>query len=234
MPILCSLLFLLSAHATQVENRIARIYQIGKAGSSEPLFVQKIRVETNGDRREAISTIEDPKGEIVMRESAIYVNGLLVEQSMTQLQINERYEVKVENSKATFRKFDINRKILTKEETQEVAKNFVTGPGIEAFLKTRAEDLAKGDKVLAQFGVFEFARTVEFQFKGLGRSPANENIKLRMKPDSMWLSMLVDPIEMEVDPITYQLRHYKGRTPLRVKQGKDWKPLDAEIIYGTK
>jgi hypothetical protein len=52
-----------------------------------------------------------------------------------------------------------------------------------------------------------------------------------MKPSSIFVAALVDPIDLHIDGSTLRLIHFRGRTPLLRKEGGKWKPLDADILY---
>lgn len=232
--LLVVLLISVPAFAAQTEVVIGKIYPIGSAGKGEPLYVQRTEVELDGNNFKMKATIKDPEQKVVMTETAVFKDGQLTEQDVEQLQINERYELRVKEGRVTFRTFKKNasgEEKLAEEKSEKSTSDFLTGPGFTPFLRAQQKPLADGKTVSAQFGVFELARSVRFEFKRIGRAPAGENFKIRMEPASFWLSMLVSPIDMEVDPKTMMIVHYLGRTPLRTKVNKDWKPLDAEIIY---
>jgi hypothetical protein len=228
--------FGLKAQAADVENRVGKIYPIGKDPVGSPLFTQKIRIEKTGDGRRTNSTIEDADRKIVMTEVAVFNGDDIVEQTVEQLQIQERYELRVKDGKVTYRTFKLEAdgSKLKKESSEAVPKHFLTGPGTDIFLKSHEGEFASGKTVKGNFGVFEVSRAVEFSFKAESRNPASgSNLKIRMSPSSFWLSLLVSAIDLELDPKTFRLMRYKGRTPVRVKSGSSWKPLDAEIIYST-
>jgi hypothetical protein len=231
--ILAIILGLPCAQAVQIENRIAKIYPYGTSPAGEPPYVQKIRLEVDGSTRRAISTIEDKDKNVIMTETAVYVNDRLVEQDVGQLQIGERYELRIKDEKASFRVFKMEggKEKLAEEKSERLQTPFVTGPGTDQYLKSQMIALKAGKKVKAHFGIFELARTVEFQFERVDRGDKSPNFKARMTPASFWLSMLVSGIDLELHPDTFQILRFRGRTPLRVKNGKKWEPMDAEILY---
>lgn len=223
------------AQAIQVENRIAKIYPYGTAPTGEPPYIQKIRIETDGTTRRAISTIEDKNKVVIMTETAVYKDNKLTEQDVGQLQIGERYELRVSDGKAVFKVFKTKdgAEKLAEEKKENLRQPFVTGPGTDVFLKSQMAALKSGKKVKANFGIFELARSVEFQFERVERGNKSPNFKARMTPASFWLSMLVSAIELELHPETFQIVVFRGRTPLRIKNGNSWNPMDAEIHYET-
>jgi hypothetical protein len=231
--IIAFLLSLSCAQAVQLEHRLAKIYPFGTPPTGEAPYVQKIRIETEGKTRRAISTIEDRDKNVIMTETAVYQENQLVAQDIGQLQIGERYELRIKDGKTLFRIFKLTagKEKLVEEKSEKLATPIVTGPGTDQYLNSQMTALKAGKKVKAQFAIFELARTVEFQFERVDRGEKSPNFKARMTPASFWLSMLVSAIELELDPTTFQIKRFRGRTPLRLKNGKKWDPMDAEIHY---
>lgn len=232
---------LTNADGLMVQNRIGQVYVLEKSGRAEatPSFTQKLRIEVLGTLETRISTIEDKDGNVVMTETAILRDGHMSEHTVEQLQIEERFELRVKDDKVTFKTSKIlaptssgKREIkLISETSQDLPTVFLTGPGTEAFIKQESETIMKGESVRASFGVFEVERTVDFVFVKDLKSSTAEVLALKMSPKSLWLSLLVDTIELRFDPKSFQLLSFQGRMPLRKKVGKDWKPLDAVVFY---
>jgi hypothetical protein len=225
-------LFLAQVASAETEIITGKIFSLG-GSLTEPLFVQTTEVKFEGGYRRMNAFIKDANLNIVMTERTIFKDGLLLEQDVEQKQIAERYELRVRDGKSYFKIFKSNGKTeeLEKEKSERTPEVFLTGPGFEPFLRTHEKFLREGKKVSAQFGVLELARSVGFDFKSVGHRPSNDHLKILMEPSSFWLSMLVSPILMEIDQKTLRVLNFKGRTPLRVKEGKKWKPIDAEIHY---
>lgn len=220
--------------AAEIVNRVGKIYPL-KGATEQPIFVQKIRLEqVDSKTRKSISTIENPEGEIVMKESAVMVDGVVVEQTMEQLQIQERYELRTVDGKVQYKTFntaDSNK--LTSDKSEKLKKDFLTGPATDLFLKSKSADLLKGKTVTGNFGVFEVGRSVEFDFIPAKKQTPETGLKLKMKPASFFISVFVDAMDVELEPETYRLKRFQGRTPVRLKVGNSWKPLDAIIHYST-
>jgi hypothetical protein len=105
---------------------------------------------------------------------------------------------------------------------------------VEPFLKKRFAINAADATVPADFGVFEIERSVPFEFKQKGLADGGKAVKIRLQPASLWISMLVAPIDLEVDPTTFEVLRYQGRTPLKRKINGNWKSFDSRILYGSK
>ena len=223
----------------EIEVRSGKFYEIGRTGGA-PLYTQTIRIDREKPGfLKTSSEIQNAQGETILRETATVENGRIVSQRMEQLQLAERYELDVKDGKAEFRLFKKSadgKEKLEDHNTVDVNDRFITGPSSEVFLLSRMENLQKGETLPASFGIFEFVRTVDFKFSKMKQAFSDNPsaISLRMQPASFWLSFLVNPIDMELDTKTGRLLRYRGRTPVRLKDGKKWKPFDGEIVYALE
>ena len=232
------LLFIFAAYApcalALTENRVARLYALDGPAEGAPLFTQKIHRETaaNG-HRVSESTITDEAGAIVMTERAVLEGERMVSQDVEQRQVGEAYTLEVKNGRATFRTFNLKdgKREPKSEKVSDAPADFVTGPAVEPFLKKHLAGKIDDAAVPADFGVFEIERSVPFEFVRKGFKEGGKALKIRLQPASVWVSMLVAPIDLEVDPKTYVLRRYQGRTPLKRKINGNWKPFDSQILY---
>ena len=231
-PLLFAALILVQVASAETEIITGKIFPLG-GSLAQPLFVQTTEVKVEGAYRRMNAVIKDANQNVVMTERAVFKDGILLEQDVEQKQIGERYELRVRDGQSHFKVFKSDGKTeeLEKDKKEKTPDVFLTGPGFEPFLRAQEKPLREGKRVSAQFGVLELARSVGFDFRSVGRGPADENLKILMEPSSFWLSMLVSPIHMEIDQKTLRVLNFKGRTPLRVKNGKKWKPIDAEIHY---
>lgn len=91
-----AVLFSLIAQA-ESQTRIGLFYEIGTK-SEKYLFKQETKVDIADDlNRKTDSTIWDYDGKVLMRETAMIKDGVVVEQTMEQLQISEKYVLTVKD-----------------------------------------------------------------------------------------------------------------------------------------
>jgi hypothetical protein len=218
--------------AIAAETWKAQIFEINKTKSA-PLFLQETTVDTlPGGERQFSSVIKDPQGQLIMTEKALFQGDRVLSQRVEQWQLKEAYELKSAENKITFLTYNLNEGKdahagSIKNETRP--EDFITGPGLEAFLRAHWSELLEGKSLKASFGVFELAKTVGFQFNKMGGD--GDLVKIRMKPANIFISLFVDPIDLEIRGKDLRLLRYRGRTPLRIKSGDSWKSLDAEVVY---
>lgn len=224
--------------APTVETRVGLFYEVGKK-SEKHLFKQETTVKITDDlNRTSDSTIWDDQGKMLMRETATIKDGVVVSQVMEQLQINEKYVLLVKDGKVTFETYsteDTKNPKLTSSNTVKLASNFFTGPGLEVFLKKNLDKLKSQEKVKVDFGIFEFQKAISFDVKQTAKifKDRPELIPLKMQLSSL-LSLFIDPLLLEIDPITARLTHYRGRTPVRILRKGKLEPFDGDIYYELK
>lgn len=217
------------------EDRIAKLYDIGKT-DGEPVFTQKIHSDIQeGGVRLHRSSIVDSTGKLIMTETATLVDNKVVKQHIDNFQLNVSYELEVKDGKALFQTYklvDGVRGPLEKEKTRKLPESYIFGPNTEGFLKANAEALKNNTKIHSQFGVFEAQDFIGMNFTKVKSKEGEKNYHLEMKPSSFFISaFLLNTSKLEVDPETFHLIRYIGRTSLRREVKGKLKPWDAEVIY---
>lgn len=216
---------------TKKEERKSRLFHLNEA-SGEPSFVQETTIETDASGiRNWNSRITDSKGELIMTEKARMTDSEMIYQYVEQLQIKEAYELEVQGQKARFKTFKIldDGKTKVLEENQvKLTEPFIMGPLTESFIRKNYDALAIGKTVRTDFGVFEIQKMIRFQFNKVDEK--EKSIVVQMKPNNVFISMLVSPMILEVSKEEKKVIRYKGRTPLRQRIEGSWKPWDSEIL----
>jgi hypothetical protein len=228
------LLILLLSTQAFCEERIARIYEIGKTDSA-PLFTQKsVRTESDPGHIHAVTTITDPENKVVIVEDAEFKGDRLIHQHIQQFQTQKAFDVLVDGKKVTFRTYVLKDGKETESEkanTEDFTDEFITGPVSENFLAKNWKELLDGDTIHTRFGVPEIAESVGFKFFQVNESKDAKTIEIRMKPSSIFISMALKPIELFFDPKTHQIVRYLGRTPLKWTKTGKLENIDADILY---
>lgn len=234
MRFLFLLCFLVGPWAA-AEPRVSKIYEIGKS-SEDPLFTQITDLQGEGDSSfTSTAVIKDPQGQVIMTERVVVKQGVLLSQYVEQMQTGEAWDLQVKNNSASYKTFKLEdqKKSLVNHKDYRLGKeDFINGPLVETFIEKYWNQIEKGETVKAQLSVLELQRGVVFAFKktGEGRRNGKSVLKVQMKPANIFISMLVDVIELEIDVFTKKLVYFKGRTPLK-RVGPGLKSLDAEIFY---
>ena len=216
-------------------DRTAKIYPLGKT-TGEPMYIQKTHYDTGADGAMTSTTnITDAQGKPVLTEVATYKGSELILQKTDQMQTGKHYETETKNGRVLFRQqtYPIKKGENVRENSEGLFDNFVTGPTSEAYLANHWTDLMAGKVVEARFAVNEIHETVGFDFKLKEKTKVNgkDAVVVIMKPTSMFISMMVDPITLYLDSTSKRYVRFTGRTPLYTFVKGDQKALDADIIY---
>ncbi len=218
-----------------VQTRVSKIYEIGKL-QEPPLFVQTTEIQSEDlGTFTSSAKIEDRDGKVVMTEKVAVRGATLISQFVEQLQSMEAWELVVSENKMVFKTYKITKDGRREDgKKAEEVKSFVNGPLIEMFIAKHWDVLTEGKSVKTAFSVLELQQTVNFTFQKVsdGYRLGKQVMIIKMKPANLFISMLVDPIIIEFDSSTKKMVYFKGRTPLKVLKSGEWKPFDAEILYG--
>ena len=228
LPLLASL----SAAGAEPLLRHGRIYELGKA-SGDPLYTQDVKFEEVGEgQTKSASTIKDAKGDVLMTEIAVYKGDRIVSQKIDQFQTKEAYELELKGDEVIFHTFKIvdgEHQAFGKDKIEKMTPDFLTGPVAEPFLKNHWSEIMEGKKLKVSFGVFEIAKSVNFEFKKIKAD--EKTVVVQMKPANFFLSMFVDALELEFDAKEKVLKGFRGRSPLKKIINDKLKNFDAEIQY---
>ncbi len=214
------------------ETRRTQVYDIGKSKEA-PKFTQETEITAGeGNMKNWNSKITDPSGKVVMTEKAKLKDGKIIYQYIEQLQVNEAYELNVENGKATFKTYKIvdgKAGPATETKTHDIDDRFMTGPMTEPVIQKNWAELMAGKVLKVEFGIFELSKLVSFEFKKIKEDA--KTIQFEMKASNFFISALLDPIQIEFDKERKTMTRFVGRIPLQQKVETRWKAVDAEIIY---
>jgi len=242
---LVSIVLLLSGHnllANTNYQSTGKFFKIGEI-SENPIYVQTTQITFKKDEKTSTSEIKDATGQIVMTETAIVERGQTIKQTMTQLQINERYELQrdADNETYLFKTYDIANKDqpkLISEDKVKTTKSFYTGPSMVDFLNLNREKLKNAGSSVMSFGIFELQKLIDFSIQKTKSPFAQEQpelLSLKMKIDNALFAFFVDPLYFDIQPDNGRIVRYRGRTPVRLKnKSGDYKPFDADIYYEYK
>jgi hypothetical protein len=207
----------------------AQVFEIGS--NHQKLLYTLIRKESGpADKLKTNIVFKDPSGKEVVREAALVSNGHVVRYSMEQLQLGEVGSLEVSDGKARF-SFTRNGKTETSEE--DAVDNLITGPTTMDFLERHWKELLAGETVSSRFAVIARKETVGFKFfkEAEEERGGRRVVRLKMKPTSIVIAALVDPLVFWIDRETVHLVEVRGRTLPMARVGDRWKDLDAEILY---
>lgn len=231
MAKLLLLLTLMSLNA-RGDEFTGHIFNIGKTGDS-PLYTQKIQTKQieNGDTQLQTEFV-DSTGQIVLKETAEINGSTFISQTIENVLEKKIITGEMHENRITFQTFSLENgeKKLISSHSEKVRGNFVTGALAGNFIRDNWKDLMEGKRISARFAVFEREETIGFSFRKKTEADVDGKpaLVIQMRPSSIFVSMVVAPMEISVDKNSKRIIHFKGRTPLKIAKDKN---LEADIVF---
>lgn len=225
----------LGVSAQTIQKRTAKFYNIGTSSGPATFDLEMTVTIQDALNRKTDGFIKDQKGQIALKEKSETKDGIILSQTVEQHQINEKYELTREGRKYSLKSYKLKEGTLIDENSFE-ADEIVTGPSLEVHLQKNSEKLKTQNKLFLEFGIFELLKGLNFVVKKTEKifKDENTNLALQLMVKSMFLSMFADPLYIEVDPVNFALKKYRGRTPVRILKNGKFVPYDADIYYEVK
>lgn len=196
---------------------------------SEPLepSVEK----TTGLGQKIKSIYKTPSGEIAVLETVeIDTSGKLKRLEQDRRQNNERGVLEIRDDTAHF---TYQRDGKTESDSEKATPNLVVGPWLVPHLLLNWDTLLQGKTIDVRFAVLDRKETVGFKFFKYSEEHRNgqDLIILKMKPTSIVIAAIVDPLYFYFDKKTKALVELHGRTIPKIYKDGKWQDLEAKIIY---
>jgi hypothetical protein len=227
------LLVAFSASRATAETFTASIYEQGS---------QKSRLLFNVERKDTPGANgSDGKVRIVTRsaggaqpaqdaviEEAIVRGAQVVSYRLEQKQTGDHGSLEIKDGKVFFSFTTSDGKTKTAEE--DAKPNLIVGPTTIAYLQQNWKTILAGDDVDTRYASLDRRETVGFKFFKLGET--DKTIQVKMKPTSIIIAALVDPLifTFSKDAVPRLLELHGRAIPKHQVDGK-WKDLDADIVY---
>ncbi len=221
-----ALLFVSTALSTaaRAEGFKSSIYEQG-SNKTKLLFTGE-RVEKGN---QATVTTQSPDGKVAVIEEATVQEGdpsKIVRFQIHQKQTGEEGTLEVKDGKLHF-SYTKNGK--TDTDTEDYKENTIVGPTTLPYLKKHWDKILAGDDVDVRYASLDRKETVGFKFFKIGET--DKAIIVKMKPTSIVIAAIVDPLIFTFYKDGSKLYELKGRAvPKRNVDGK-WKDLDADIVF---
>ncbi len=210
----------------------AKIYDM--KDHSKQMFNYKSEFEINGSTKTYYNTITDLDGTVLVLEKTVMtLNGdteTLESFEQEQKQIGTKGNLKIRDGKAyfTFVKGD-----KTKEDDEKFTDDFAVTSSLVKLLQARWADVMKGDTLKVRLAVLDRQETVGFQFRKEKDKEINgaPGVVLKMKPSSVIISALVNPLYFGFSADGKFLLELEGRTSVKLKNGEKFDDFDGYTVY---
>ena len=207
-----------------------KIYDLGS--KSKLLYTSVDKEEKNGDLVTGHVTFNDPQGKEAVREDYTLQNGKLIKYTLHQRQVNEEGTLEVKDGRTNF---SYTKEGKTSTDDEKAVDNLVTGPVIIRYIQGHWDEIMKGDTVDVRWAALDRKETVGFKFfKMEEKQMDGKNVVLvKMKPTSIVIAAIVDPLIIIFERDSKKLLEIKGRTLPRQMIDGHWKDLDADTLFSS-
>jgi hypothetical protein len=202
------------------------------------LYKFKRTVTNSGNSITAVREFTAPDGTLAARETVVYLGDDLVSFELEDLQIRTRAAVQLSRAAKTGATIAFNyisgNNTRTNVATESLRPDTLISDMIAPFLTAHWDDLLKGKEVKCRYVAADRAETIGFKFVKHAESTRSGKpvVVLKMSPSSFVVAAFVNPIfvTMEKDG-NHRVLQYDGRTTPKIKDGSEWKDLDAVTVF---
>ncbi len=178
----------------------------------------------------AESTYSDQEMNPVVIEKADFKGPELIKYEIDHKQLEQVGTIEVKEGQVLFSKTESGKTKTAKEKAKE---NLVVPPSLVYYTHSKWSVIMSGKNLEIRLAVWDRLETVGFRLKKIKEIEfeGNKAILVKMDPTSFIIRALVDPIYFTFAADGSKLYMVKGRTAPKIKEGSQWKDLDAEIYY---
>jgi hypothetical protein len=200
-----------------------------KTPTAEPLFRYERRVGTTSRGLSASHATSDPKGELLIVETAEYSPTYEIQRfdvANKQGGFSGSVLVSADGHHLQYSLND-NGKISTAKE--DVSEPVVTGPSMFGFILKNWDSLKAGNTIPVRMVVLREKTTYGFDVRF--EQEANGQTSFSIVPSSFIIRLAIDPLRVVFDSTSRNARRYEGRVPPMEAVAGKLKDLDARVDY---
>jgi len=226
---LALVLTLIFSGSVQAQNFTGVLFE-QKSNFSKKLFDLQGSLEIKDGLARTVAVYKDLQRKPVIEEKGVFKGEDLLSFEVDQFQTHEKGRVEVQGEKVFF----TYEKDGTKKTAEEkLKKPFLTSANFNVFIANHWKELMSGNEINVRYGVWFRLESVGFKIFKVGevQNGTQKLIQLRMKPSSLVIAALVDPLNFLYSEDGSQLLELSGRVPPKIQKGSDYKDLDADVRY---
>ena len=205
------------------------IYEMG-SGKAKKLYDIAVKTETAGDQETVSATITGTDGKVALTEKTVTKGNEVITYEIDHKQLESSAKIDTTGEKIKFTKTTGGK---NKEDTEKKAPTFVITGNFQKFIASKWTEIMSGKPVSFRYGVWDRMETVGFDIIKTGDEGegANKRVNLKMKPSSMIIAALVNPLDFKFSGDGKRLHEMKGRVGPKQQISGKWRDLDGEVVY---
>ncbi len=234
LGVMASCACLLSVPALAAEGGSkGQVFEL-KGPEDKPIALFSKDVQKKEGLTVSTSVYTDPAGKELVREVTELEKAgdkdRVKSYKISQKQLGAEGVVEVKEGKAHF---SYTRDGKTKTSQESVGEDFIVGPFIVDYIQRYWSEISGGKKIKARLAVPDRQETVGFEYTREGEEDVNgqKTVVVKMKPSSIIISALVDPLRFYFTPDGKRLIQMRGRTQVKRQDGSKFKDMDAKTNY---
>jgi len=210
---------------------------IYRADRKELQFRFTRRVTRSGSTLNVLREYTYPDGKLAVRERAVYQGDKFVSFTLEELQTGGSGDAKIAGKPTEGNiSFKYTKEPGGKEKSraEELRPDTIQCDMLAPFLVSHWGALMKGETVKCRYIAVPRRETVGFTFskKSESTSAGKPVVIIKMEPSSPIISALVDPLFFTMEKGgQHHVLEYTGRTTPKIRDGKNWKDLDAVTVF---
>ena len=227
---ICILFFILLIPSIGKAENSTGIGYVAKSNRQIKSFTFSHREEVKGKISEFHNVYTAMDGKEAVKEDVFYENDIFQRMLFTQGQLGDTGSIEVRGDQVFF-EYKHNGK--TKKSSEKFTNNFATGPSLLPYVKKHWNEILEGKTVEIRMGIVDRCETIGFKiFKDKERIVnGKEHVILKMKPTSIVIAAIVEPLFFVVDKKEVRLDELMGRVVVKSFESGSWKDVDGEVVY---
>ena len=197
------------------------------AAEAEPRFVYERLVGERDGVLESTHVTRDLTGATAIHESATHsAEYALLEYRLHRNQLGQSGTIRIDGDRVSFRRLEGGAE---RTRVERVNAPVVVGPTLVGHIVRHLPALRSGEVLRVRLAVLDRLETIGFELQEVRGSP--EQTRIRVKPSSFLVGLLVHPLYFTFDAATSKLVRLEGRVPPKVRTASAWRDLDARVEY---
>lgn len=237
LPLLAAVLSspLLAAGADYLEPQLLTGSIYDQPGG-RVLFTFRRTATQTGDVVRVLREFRNPDGSMAAQERVLYERGRLVRLELEESQIGASGQALIEPAQEQERiEFRYTpRSGKPKRRLETTGEEALISDMLPGFLLAHWDELERGDVLRFRYIVVPRLETIAFKLRCESTTEfhGKKVLRIRMEPASWIIAQVLDPLVFTVElNRPHRILQYWGRTTPKIRNGQNWRDLDALTVF---